>query len=157
MPKPKPGARMGAPRTAQAKITDYGLDAMCEAITDGRTIQAIVAEIGVSRMAWARWIADPEHPDRKVAVDAARIAAAAAEDDLALGVLQDLPDDPSPGQVSKAREVANHRRWRAARMDPATYGDRHQVDLNAKVENLNPGALDAEIAALVGPTSQPDA
>lgn len=156
MTKRKPGAVMGAPATAQAKLTEYGLDAMCEAITDGSSIKDIVDKIGVSRMAWSRWVGDPTQPERKAAIDAARIAAAGAEDDMALGVLERLPDDPSPGQVAKAREIANHRRWRSARLDPATYGEKRQIDLTTNVRDLDTDALNAEIEALTSADTPAD-
>lgn len=142
----KPKAKMGGPAYAGAKISDYGLERLCDRIEAGASVGAILAEIGAGRGALRRWLDDPEHPERRPAYEAARTASADSQQERALSVLEALPDDPSTGQVAKAREIANHLRWAAARIDPASYGDR--IKIERPVEDLDSAALSAEIDAL---------
>ena len=54
-------------------------------------------------------------------------------------------------EVSKARELASHLRWRASKLAPATYGER--LDLNhsgsMSIRTLPPGQLETRIVALM--------
>ena len=59
--------------------------------------------------------------------------------------------------LAKARELAHHYRWRAAKIAPREYGDRVQVDqtvtslaVTIDAGSLDPGQRDALRAALRG-------
>jgi hypothetical protein len=53
------------------------------------------------------------------------------------GEWADLPMD-------RARELANHRRWEAIRLQRFRYGDKIDVDLNANIKQVEGTVIDAE-------------
>lgn len=127
-PKPEPNEN----GEAKAKLDALGIDGMCERLRDGKSYREISEEIGVSKASVANWIA--AKPERSARAQEARRISAQEEDERALKVLEDLPSDPTSGQVSKAREIAAHRRWRAKVRDPENYGDRMKVDHGLDVD-----------------------
>jgi hypothetical protein len=102
------------PGEAEAVLDAIGIDDYCERIVAGKTITAVAEEIGVSRRALLNWLcADPA---RSLKAREARILSAAAFDDMAEKVVQDAADAFG---LAKARELAQHYRWRSAKIDPA--------------------------------------
>jgi transposase-like protein len=98
------------------------LDAVCDALAAGTTLTGLAGELGVGKATLLRWV---DHPDRFARVREARRAAAKMWDEKAEQVLQDAAD---PFQLAKARELAQHYRWRATKIAPAEYGDRLELD-----------------------------
>jgi len=46
--------------------------------------------------------------------------------------------------LDRARELANHRRWEAIRLQRFRYGDKIDVDLNANIKQVEGTVIDAE-------------
>ncbi len=110
----------------EAKIVKYGIDRICDEITSGHSTDQICIAIGVSRGAIAAWYAKPEQQTR---IQEARRLSAAHWDELAEATIKAAGTDK--GSIAKARELANHYRWRASKLNPAFYGDKITADVNA--------------------------
>lgn len=114
---------MAAKPVAQMALDSYGLDAVCESIVDGKSLTHIAEEAGASLTRLLAWIdADPE---RSARVREARTSTARIWDEKAEAEIRAASDDLS---LRKAKELAHHFRWRAAKVAPKDYGDK--LDLN---------------------------
>ena len=110
-----------APRpVARMVLETIGIDAICSRIVDGEMMSDICRDIGVSRPTLTEWI--NSDPDRQARSDRARIEAAAAYVEAAERAILDAPSDST--ELTRARELAHHFRWKAARSNPRRYGDR---------------------------------
>lgn len=129
-------ARMAAAPIAQEKLDAYGIDAVCAAILHPKSMRAIAEEIGVSQGSLISWIgADPE---RSARVKEARSQTAQMWDDKATQGIEEASDQ---FELAKAKELAHHYRWRAAKIAPREYGDKLAIggadDLpSVKVERI---------------------
>jgi hypothetical protein len=112
---------------AQDKLDAIGIDAICERISGGETLTHLSQDIGVGVARLITWLGTPE---RSARANEARRLAAQVWDEMAEGTLLSA----SPEDISVARELAHHYRWRASKMAPRTYGDRHEVEHSGKVE-----------------------
>ena len=116
-PAKKPPAKK--PLTPAERVAAYGIDSICQALADGTTMNAIAAEIGVSFGTLSTWLAaDPEHSAR---AREARTHAARVWDEKALSAIEGAKD---PFELQRARELAQHYRWRASKTAPKEYGDK---------------------------------
>ena len=97
-----------------------GIDAICARITDGDMLATICEDIGVSRPALTAWI--NSDPERQARADRARIDAAASYVEAAERAIIDAPSDST--ELTRARELAHHYRWKAAKSNPRRYGDK---------------------------------
>jgi hypothetical protein len=129
---------------AQAKLDEYGIDALCEALLTGTSQAAIAGASGVSQSALVRWIA--ADPERSARVREARITAARHFDERAEQVLKDAAD---PFELAKARELASHYRWKASKSNPREYGDKIEIDQKTTITDLTEEQLDAKLARLL--------
>lgn len=111
----------GRPPAAQQRVTDYGLDAICEGLGERKTLTAIAGEIGVAIGSLLKWI--EAEPERASMVNEVRRNMARVWDEQAEQGLKEAKD---PFSLSKAKELAHHYRWRATKMAPRDYGDRVQ-------------------------------
>ena len=112
------------------RISDYGLDAICEDISDGVTMRAISEKLGVTPGALTHWIANDDQ--RSARVNEARRQTAILWDEDAVAELK----ASTPETLCIAREVASHYRWRASKIAPAVYGDKVQVNASLTLESL---------------------
>lgn len=105
------------------KLDAYGVDALCSDVSDTKTLTAIALERGVSIGSLLAWIeADPE---RSARVREARARTARLWDERAEEEIRLAPDEMA---LKKAKELAHHYRWRAAKIAPRDYGDKLEVD-----------------------------
>ncbi len=105
------------------KLDAYGVDALCSDVSDTKTLTAIAQERGVSIGSLLAWIeADPE---RSARVREARARTARLWDERAEEEIRLAPDEMA---LKKAKELAHHYRWRAAKIAPRDYGDKLEVD-----------------------------
>ena len=118
---------------ARPKLDLYGLDAICADIADGLSLTAIAGQIGVSFGSLATWI-DAE-PVRSARVTEARRITSRMWDEKALEVLEKA--DEAFG-LAKAKELSHHYRWRAKMVDPGSYGDKGQVNMQQLGANGQP-------------------
>lgn len=109
---------MAKPRTAQAEVERYGIDAICADIANRESLTTIAIKIGVSTGTLLTWIeADPE---RSARAREARTATATLWDEQAEAEIRNAKDDLN---LRKAKELAHHYRWRAKAIAPREYGE----------------------------------
>lgn len=111
-----------APLTTQAR-QDWDLDDVCERIAAGETYTAIAADYGKTQGALSLWLA--AEPNRSARAREAAGMAARVWDEEAEAGIRAATDVLSLG---KARELAQHLRWRASKLSP-TYADRSKVEV----------------------------
>lgn len=149
----KPKAKAAAkPKTCKTKrgatveaMDNYGISRLCEAIIDRKSLTDIAAEAGASLTRLLVWIdADPV---RSARVREARTATAKLWDEKAESRI-DLAKDEF--ELKKAKELAHHYRWRAAKIASKEYGDKVSVDANVDVRNISDEDLNARLAAKLG-------
>lgn len=98
-------------------------DSILAAIEDGQSFAYIAQRLECARSTLTAWLnADT---DRSARVTHARQLAAAAWDEMAESGIQNASD---PFELSKAKEMAHHFRWRSSKIAPKQYGDK--LDLN---------------------------
>ena len=126
-----------------AKCDALGVEALAERLIAGETQTGIAVSIGVSQATLINWIAlDPE---RSARTREARIASAASYSDKAEQVLSEATD---PFELSKARELASHYRWKASKTDPRQFGDKIEIDQRTTLTDLTEEQIDAKLARL---------
>ena len=81
------------------------------------------ADIGVTVGKLSQWIASNE--EHSARAREARIHAARIWDEKALDVIEQAAD---PFELQRARELAQHYRWRASKTAPKDYGDKIQAE-----------------------------
>jgi hypothetical protein len=118
---------MPQPPIATEKLDAIGLDAICGSIAQGNSMTAIAFEAGVSIGSFLNWIsADGE---RSARVREIRIKMALHWDERAEAAIAHAGDE---FELKKAREIAHHYRWRAAKIAPRDYGDKVEVQGSGK-------------------------
>lgn len=96
----------------------FGIDWVCDRIGDEATLTAIAREASVATATLLNWI--NLDADRSARVKAARTQMAAVWDERATEVIVSAT---TPFELAKARELAQHYRWRASKISPA-YNDK---------------------------------
>ena len=132
------------PSPAIDKLNALGLDAICDMIMEGGGIVAIAAEARTSTAAVVRWMA---HPNNSARVREARAATAALWDEHAEMTIKNADKDVV--EISRARELAFHYRWRAGKLNQAIYGDRTAHDVNGQIVHTNTAERQREIDLLL--------
>lgn len=131
----------------RAKLEAMGIEAICDLMREGTVYRDVAARVGVSLSALWRWIYVDD--ERAAKVRTALTESADACDALAEAVLMDISPEASKAEVARARELAHHYRWRAAKRNPKTFGERQQVDLDATLDiPLSEEQVDAQLIAL---------
>lgn len=137
---------MAPQAVAREKLDALGVDAVCESIGDRNSLTAIAEQAGVSIGSLLTWIdADPE---RSARVREARASMARIWDEQAEAEIRQAGDDLS---LRKAKELAHHFRWRAAKVAPRDYGERQVLagDPEAPLHGLTDEALDSRLSSLL--------
>lgn len=98
-----------------------GIDAVCDALSGGSTIMALAKLIGLSDGALRVWIAADE--TRSARARGARAIGAGHWDEKATDLIAEAAD---PFELSKAKELAFHYRWRASKLAPKDFGEKVQ-------------------------------
>ena len=110
-------------------------------IEGGMMLTALCAHLGMSLTKFNAWTNQNE--TRSVRVREARISAASAWDEKAETEIRGAAD---PFELQKARELAQHYRWRASKIAPRAYGDKLAIGgdpdspLTVMVQRLTDGA-----------------
>ena len=117
--KGTPRKRKVKPSLAHQTLDKYGIDKLCEDISKKMSLSAIAQKNKVSLTALMHWI---EHSEERAArVRAARQQMARVWDEEAERRLDEAADE---FELKKARELAQHYRWRASKTAPKEYGDK---------------------------------
>lgn len=125
-------------------LDKLGIDAVCEALRGGDTYREISKKVGGSKGSLISWLSADK--DRSARAREARSIGAAAYDEEAEQLLRDAKD---PFELARARELAQHLRWRSSKINPE-YGDKFQFDGNIGVRALPEDELNARLAAKLG-------
>ena len=127
-------------------IRAESIEDLCARIEDGDSLTKIAGDLGARVSMLTAWIA--RDPKRSARARESRISAASAYADLALKTLQDARD---PFEVQRAREIASHYRWQAARANPAGYGDKIELGGGLKYDvTVTQAQRDAAVKAATG-------
>ena len=122
----------------------FGIGAVCERLIAGDSQSQIAADIGVSVALLSTWLGSD--PERSARAREARIAAARQFDEKAEAELRAASD---PFTLAKARELAQHYRWKASKASPKEYGDKIEIDQKTTLVDLTDEQLDARLAQLI--------
>jgi len=136
-PITKPAVRKKA-SPAQDKLNALGAEVIVAKIKSGQTYREIADEVGVGLATLFDWI--EASPERSHACATARESSAQAFDDMAIAELRGAAD---AFELSKAKELAVHYRWRSKVSNPRRYGDK--IDLTA-TQTIT-GTLDVTLSA----------
>lgn len=110
--------------SGQPEIRGWTEDEVISAIENGNSIARIATQLGCNRSVLWRWLeADEQRSARSVR---ARQIAAGAWDEMAQKGIEDAKD---PFELSKAKEMAHHYRWRASKIAPKVYGEKTETTL----------------------------
>lgn len=115
---PKEGKLAGA----SDKLDAFGIDAICAGIMHPKPMHQIAEEIGVSQGSLIAWIGSA--PERSARVKEARMQTAQMWDEKATRIIEEAQD---AFELTKAKELAHHYRWRASKIAPRDYGDKLAV------------------------------
>ena len=138
-------AKSAKPQTPMERVESIGIDRIAEMLANGVTLTAIAKDAGVSIGFFLQWIAADD--DRSARAREARTHAAKLWDERALDVIEQASD---PFELQRARELAQHYRWRASKTAPRDYGEK----MTQEVTGANGGAL--QIASTVTFIRPPD-
>jgi hypothetical protein len=125
------------------RLAAHSTDELCALIETGKSRAKIAKLWGCTRRQIQLWIeADPVRGERE---RQARQAAGEDAVDKAEKVLLDIPKNGTVAEVAQARELAQHYRWLASKLNPA-YADKLAV---THAMELDPDKMtDAQLAAI---------
>lgn len=101
------------------KVDAFGLDAVCDELASGGSLRGLARKLQVSVGALIEWV--ERDSERSARVLQARTQSAVVWDELAEEEIRNAAD---PFEITKARELAQHYRWRAKVVAPRYYGDK---------------------------------
>jgi len=121
------------PMTWDERLEAYGgIEAVCEGIANTKSMTQIAHEIGIGIGALVKWIAADEN--RSLRAREERVRTALLWDERAVEVIESAAD---PFELSKAKELAHHYRWKASKIAPKDYGDKQEVVHSGQVDIAN--------------------
>lgn len=148
--KPKKPAK--TPTTTE-RLEAVGIEAICEMVSDCKTLREIASEYSVSKGSLIAWLAN--YPDQYTRAREAQ-AETLAEDLLKIAD-DGLNDTYVDGDgnvridqdvIARSRLRVDARKWLAGKMAPKKYGDRLNLDADVTVTDITPEERSARIAAL---------
>jgi hypothetical protein len=150
MTKPKPAAKKAAPTkqaapkppTPRDRIEAMGEVGILNLIAQGESMRNIARLLDSPVSTLHAWLA--ETPERSQAHARSREAAAESYDDMALESLERADRE----NISVAREIAAHYRWRAKAANPKRYSDKLQLDATVETKVVGDAELLAGLAKL---------
>lgn len=121
-----------------------GIEALCDRLRAGETLTSIAKSLKLKSVGTLlKWLgADGE---RSARAREARSAASAMYDEMAQKAIESAKN---PLQLSKARELAHHLRWRASKVDPRNYGDKVEIENKVTVRDVSDEQLLARLSTL---------
>ena len=119
-------------KTQDQRLEEFGFDTVIEMITETHSMTAIAQSAGVAVSWLLGWI--EKDPDRSARAREARAATALLWDEKAVRTIEEAGDG---FEVSKAKELAHHYRWKAAKIAPKHYGDKQEVVHSGQIDIAN--------------------
>jgi hypothetical protein len=113
-----------------------GVQHIADRISDGDTFTAIAKEFGLSRNFMTTVLY--KEPEAKALLQSAKKERSNTLAEQCLDIVDNV--DPSPNEISKAREQASVRKWLASCENPETYGQK-QSAVTINVGDLHLDAL----------------
>jgi len=113
---------MAQSKNARLALDEMGIDEVCEMILNGQSYRQIAAVASVSAGSVVSWL--NETAERSARAREARAQAAILWDERAVEVIEKAQ---TAEEITKARELAHHYRWRAKMVNPKEYGDRTTI------------------------------
>jgi hypothetical protein len=112
-------------------VENLNIDLICDDILAGETYTQIASKYKVTYGVLHRFISNTDNSARVIL---ARQQSADVYDDKAEQSLKDAKSTLT--EITRARELASHYRWRAAKRNPKAYGDK--LDLTSDNKALAP-------------------
>lgn len=106
-----------------ASVLDGKIETIIELITEGKTYREIAMDLKVPKTVLMDFTANPDHSAR---VREALEYSADTYADKAEQVLIDAKSNLV--EIQRAKELAQHYRWKASKRSPKRFGDRLEVD-----------------------------
>lgn len=116
-----------------AKLKHSDIDTIVDMIIDGKTFREIARHYKVALSTLNEYSTKTEHSAR---VAEALMISAATYADKAEEVLHDITKDSNTVEMARARELAQHYRWKAAKRNPRSFGDKVDVTSNGQTVNI---------------------
>ena len=110
------------------KLNSTHIDIIVEKIVAGQTLTSIAKELNVSVNTMLEYI--DNDPSRSARVDSARRKAAKIYVDIGE---QEVRSARTSFEFWKAKEIAHHLRWKAAKIAPKEFGDKVEVDNKGQI------------------------
>lgn len=126
--------------TYHQRLDVFGLDEVVALVGSGRMLVEVAAAADVVPSALLLWIAKDEQ--RKLAVAEVRRLTASMWDEQATDVIDQAS---SWFGLEKAKQLASHYRWRAAKIDVQGYGEKQMLEVK---QPLKPEEVDAKLMEL---------
>ena len=104
------------------------IDKVIESILEGKTYRAIAEENNVALSTLHDFCSKTEHSAR---VKWALEVSASSYDDLAIEAIKGARSNMV--EMQRARELAQHYRWKASKRNPKKYGDKLDVDMTQTI------------------------
>lgn len=141
----KPAKTEPAPTLWRAwHLRDEAIEELCDRVEGGESIAQIAESLGVPNSTVLRWIeADPQ---RSARATRAREKSARTWDEKAE---QELRQAGDPFALSRAKELAQHYRWRASKIAPREYGDKLELGGEVGLKSLPDEQMKAEALKLM--------
>ena len=114
----------GTASTGLAKLDAVGIDEVCAFIACGHSVHDIARELGIAAATVYRWLHETDDK-----TDRWMHAMAISADALADKAEDLLLSAPNPFELARAKEVANHLRWKARIYNPRRFSDAMDVNL----------------------------
>lgn len=137
-----------------SQFTQEKADLICSRIADGESLKSICESLGMSRATVFRWLSQVPEFEKQYIVAREEQAEYHAEQIIAIADEAEVEAKYEGEQVrlvldstavARNRLRVDARKWIAAKLLPKKYGDRQQIDLDAKVAVRS---LDQELSEL---------
>lgn len=117
------------PQTEDERMAEFGIDAFCDLVIEMKPLEKIAEHVGVRLACLMRWL--NANPERYSRWRLAMTMSAAVAEERADRILAEAKG--TAPEIARAKEIAQHLRWRAALRDRKNYGDQKTIDHNHTV------------------------
>lgn len=132
-------------RKKGSSIVSLDVDQVCDRIVEGCSLTQIATAEGCGIATLIRWIEGDK--ERSARIREARIRSAFLWEQKAE---QALLEASNPFELTKARDLAHHYRWRASKIAPREFGDKIQTEHSGEIGVKKASEMtDDEIAAFL--------